>query len=314
MNTIPSAIYRRKADNRRSAKCPPANARPIFRVSGICQLLSAAGLITVLAFGSVSEARADAGVLKRVLDSHKLRCGYINYAPYTLKNPNSNALTGISVEAMDAIGKKLDLEIEWTEEVGYGSFAEGLDAGRYDAMCSGVWQNSTRGKKVFFTLPLLFNPIRVWVRNDETRYKSLADLNAPNVRLAVQDGSIGDVIAQTNFPRAQRVSIPQLNQWTDNLLNITSKKADAVFSEPSVITPFLEKNPGSLKLLPTPRPLRVFGVAIPIKMGETEFKSMLDSAIIEILSDGTMEEILAKYEKAPGELLRVAAPYEEPKN
>jgi ABC-type amino acid transport substrate-binding protein len=263
---------------------------------------------------SLPGVRAGGAVLKRVLDTHKIRCGYINYAPYTLKNPNSNALSGISVEAMEAIGKKLDLEIEWTEEVGYGSFADGLDVGRYDAMCSGVWQNSTRGKRVFFTIPLLFNPIRVWVRSDEARYKNLADLNSPNVRLAVQDGSIGDVIAQTNFPRAQRVSIPQLNQWTDNLLNVTSKKADAVFSEPSVITPFLEKNPDTLKLLPTPRPLRVFGVAIPIKMGEIEFKSVLDSAIMEILSDGTMDEILMKYEKAPGELLRVAPPYEETKN
>jgi cystine transport system substrate-binding protein len=287
-----------------------------FRRALPLSLVVAAGLwVATTGFSSVAEAQTQPAVtvLKRVLQSGKIRCGYINYAPYTLKDPNTNALSGISVEAIEAIGKKLDLKIEWTEEVGYGSFVEGLDAGRHDAMCSGVWQNSTRGKRVFFTVPLLFNPIRVYVRADEARFKSLADLNAPGILLAVQDGSIGDVIAQTDFPKARRVSIPQLNQWTDNLLNVISKRADAVFSEPSTITPFLEKNPRTLKELPTPRPLRVFGITVPIKMGEFEFKSVLDSAITEILSDGTMENILAKYEKAPGELLRVAPPYEEPK-
>jgi cystine transport system substrate-binding protein len=252
-------------------------------------------------------------MLQSVLEKGKIRCGYITYAPYGMMDSNSKKLTGISVEAMEAIGKKLDLKIEWAEEVGYGSIFEGLDAGRYDALCTGVWQNSTRGKKAYFTAPLLFNPIRVWVRAGEANIKSLSDLDAADVRVAVQDGAIEDIIAQTDFPKAKRVSIPQLNPWPDNLLNIISNKADVTFAEPLVITPFLEKNPGSLRELVTARPLRVFGVSIPIKLGEAEFKSALDSAIVEIQSDGTMEAILKKYEKAPGELLRVARPYEEPK-
>ena len=44
------------------------------------------------------------------------------------------------------------------------------------------------------------------------------------------------------------------------------------------------------------------------------FATMKDAGrIMEILSDGTMDGILAKYEKAPGELLRVGRPFEEPR-
>ena len=284
---------------------------------GLKQSLVAAVIIgvSVMAFSPAAIAQASGvDVLNRVLSAGKIRCGYISYAPYTIKDPNSNALRGISVEAIEAIGHNLDLQIEWTAEAGYGSFVEDLNANRYDALCSGVWQNSTRGKRVFFTTPLLFNPIYVWVRTAETRFKSLDDLNSASVRIAVQDGAIDNVIAQTNFPAARRVAIPQLSQWTDNLLNLIDNKADVVFSEPSVITPFMEKNPGKVKELVTPQPIRVFGITVPIKMGEINFKSMLDSAINEILLDGTMENILRKYDTVPGELLRVAPPYETSKH
>jgi len=292
---------------------------PIRKLSRRTTLAGAlASLIVFTSVGQKLEANAqglprEGAVWKHVVDSGKIRCGYINYAPYFIKDPNTGALSGIFVEAMEAIGKKLDLKIDWAEEVGYATIFEGLETGRYDALCSGIWQNSSRGKRAYFTNPLLFNAIRVWVRANDLRFKALADLNAPNVRVAIQDGAIEEVLAQKDFPKAQRVSIPQLNPWSEVLLNIITSKADVTFAESGVITPFLEKNPGTLRELRTPRPLRVFASNIPIKMGESEFKAVLDSAILEILNDGTMEAILAKYERAPGELLRVAPAYQEPK-
>jgi ABC-type amino acid transport substrate-binding protein len=150
------------------------------------------------------------------------------------------------------------------------------------------------------------------MRADETRFNTQADLNARGVRIAVQDGAIEDIIARQDFPAAQRISIPQMSPWSDNLLNIITNKADVTFAELGVITPFLERNRGTLKELRTPRPPRVFATGLPVRMGEMELKLILDSAVLEIQSDGTLEAILVKYEKAPGELLRVAPPYQEP--
>jgi polar amino acid transport system substrate-binding protein len=257
--------------------------------------------------------REKSDIWKRVETSGRIRCAYVTYAPYFIKDPNTGALSGIFVEAMNAIATKLDLKLDWVEEVGYTTMFEGLDSDRYDALCSGLWQNATRGKRAYFTAPLFFNAIRVWVRADETRFKTLADLNAANVRIAVQDGAIEEAIAQKEFPKAQRVAIPQMSPWPDTLLNITTKKADVTFAEIGVIIPFLDKNPGTLKELITPRPLRVFASNIPIKFGEGELRLVLDSAILEALNDGTIEGILSKYEKAPGEFLRAALPYQIPR-
>jgi cystine transport system substrate-binding protein len=271
------------------------------------------GLVVPPSGASAQSPRAELTAWQRVVGSGKIRCAFINYAPYFIKNPNTGELSGIMVEVMDAMSKRLDLKIDWVEEVGYATIFEGLDARRYDALCSGIWENASRGKRAYFTNPLFFNAIRIWVRADERRFKTVADLNSAIVRIAIQDGAIEESIAQKEFPKAQRVTIPQLSPWTENLLNIMTKKADVAFAEKGVITPFLEKNPGTLKELATPRPLRVFASNIPIRMGESDFKSVLDSAILEILNDGTVEAILRRYEKSPGELLRVAPPFEEPK-
>jgi cystine transport system substrate-binding protein len=249
-------------------------------------------------------------VFQRVTANKVIRCGYVTYAPYCIKDTGTGAMSGIFVDALTEIGRRLELKIDWVEEVGYGTLFEGLDSGRYDIIGSGLWRNSSRGKRGSFSLPLFYNGLRVWIRADENRLKTLNDLTASHVRIAVQDAAVEDLIAKTDFPQAQRVAIPQLNPWTDNLLNITSGKADVTFAELAVILPFLKKNPGTLKELVLDRPIRVFATSFAFKLGESEFQSMLDSAIEEILFDGTMENILRRYETAPGEYLRVAKPYE----
>jgi polar amino acid transport system substrate-binding protein len=258
------------------------------------------------------EHASEDAVWTRISAAGTIRCGYITYQPYATKDPTTGTLSGIMVEAVETIGKKLGLKIAWVEETGYGTMFEGINAGRYDMLCSGLWQNSTRGKSAYFSNPLFFNAIRIWVRESDTHLNSLTDINSPDVRIAVQDQAIEDIIAQQDFPKAQRVSIPQLNPWSDNLLNIITRKADVTFAELGVIVPFLQKNPGTLRELKTPRPLRVFATSLPIRMGANKFKSVLDSSIMEILNDGSLEKLLAKYETARGELLRVAPAYEEP--
>ncbi len=284
--------------------------RPAILAVFVVLVASAVGIVALVSCdGKPQVALRPESLHSRVLNTKKIRCSYCAYPPYCIKDPNTGEFSGIFVDVMEAIGDKLAVDIDWVEEVGWGTIFEGLESGRYDVHGSGLWQNASRGKKGYFSIPLFYNAIRVWVRSDESRFRTLEDLNSPEVRISVQDGAIEAIIAETDFPRAQPVSIPQLNPWSDNLLNIITNKADVTFAELGVIVPFLEKNPGTLKELPVGRPIRVFANSYPFKMGEGEFKSMIDSAIAEIISDGTMETILERYEKSPGEHLRVAPSY-----
>ena len=196
-----------------------------------------------------------------------------------------------------------------TEEVGWGAIFEGLNSDRHDVFGAGVWRNSTRGKVGDFSEPLFYNVIKVYGRADEDRFASLGDINQPGVRISSVDGAIEDVIAKSDFPKAQQVSVSQLNPWSDVLLNITTNKADVTFAEPAAVNLFLDKNPGTLRDLLPAQPVRVFGNTYAFKLGEPAFKSMLNAALEEIRNDGTLENILKRYERFPGEYLRVANRY-----
>jgi ABC-type amino acid transport substrate-binding protein len=284
----------------------------INRLFALC-ILGACFLDGGCRSGQIGGSTQKPSVYDRVLQSGVIRASYAVYQPYCIKDPNTGKMSGLYVEVLEEAGRRLDLKVQWTEEVGWGAIFEGLNSDRHDIFGAGIWRNASRSKVGDFTHPLIYNVIKAWVRSDEKRLKGdLSQLNSPAVRISTLDGAIDDLIAKTDYPKAQRVSIPQLAPPTDLLLNVISKKADVSFSEPAVVNLFLEKNPGTLKELAPDKPVRVFANCFAFKLGEEKFKAMLNGALDEIANDGTLDRIIGKYERHPGEFYRLAKPYELP--
>jgi len=248
---------------------------------------------------------------QRVLAAGKIRAAYAVYEPLCVRD-ESGKLAGIGVEILEEAGRRLNLEVEWTEEVGWGTIFEGLQGERYDVFGVGVWQNGSRGRAGLFSRALFYNPIKAWGRADETRYARIADMDAPNVRISSQDGAMDDLIARSDFGKAKLVSIPQLSPWTDVLMNIITSKADVTFAAPDAVNAFLDNNPGKLKELFPEEPLRVFPTCFTFGSQAFGLRDMVDSALVEMHNDGTVDRILKEHEKFPGSFYRVARPYELP--
>lgn len=271
-------------------------------------------LLAVLLAGGCSSprqsVRQSTSLYDKVLSAGEIRCSYLIYPPYCLKDPNTGRLSGMFVETMEAVGNKLGLRINWSEEVGYESLFEGLRANRYDVFAGGLWPNSARGKIAEFSKPLFYSSLRAYGRGSDSRLtNNLDELNSPKFKIAVIDGAMEDLIARTDFPKAQRLSLTQLSPFSQNLLNVASAKADVTFAEPGIVKIFLRDNPASLKELAPEKPLRIFGNAYVFKLGEVKFASMFNTALDELINDGTVERLLRKYEPAPGAFLRTALPY-----
>jgi ABC-type amino acid transport substrate-binding protein len=261
--------------------------------------------------GSTSQKQ---DVLATVLDKGEIRAAYLIYPPYFMKDPDTGKFSGIFYDITELIGKEMGMKINWTEEVGYADIFTGLDAGRYDLFAAGLWPDATRAKAGYFSTAAFYSVIKAWGRVDDHRFDNdLQALNAPNVRLATVDGAMDDIIAKSDFPNAPRVSLPQSSPWVQNLLNITSNKADVIFSGAPAINSFLKNNPGTLREIAPDQPLRIFANSLVVKKGEDTFKQAIDVAINEAVNSGQIDKILKKYESAPDEFLRPAIPYVNPK-
>ncbi len=267
-------------------------------------------LIGVKIFSDNTSKKED--LLAKVLAKGEIRAAYFIYSPTFIKDPNTGKFSGIFHDALEEAGGNLNLKINWVEEVGYGEMLEGLNAGRYDIIGSNVWPNSTRGKNADFTIPLYYSGVGIYTRTGDDRFSDLSSINNKEVTISTIDGEMSSFIAKTTFPNAKTLSLPQNTQFSQILLNIKTGKADLTFVDEAIAQEFLANNPDSVQNIVPGNPIRYFGNTIVVPKNQEGFKSMINTALEELLNNGYIDELIKKYEKHPGSLYPVAKPYTPP--
>jgi polar amino acid transport system substrate-binding protein len=248
----------------------------------------------------------------RVMKSGVIRCGYAVYNPGCLKDANTGKLSGIGVDTLELAAKHLGLKVEWTEEVGWGTMIEGLETNRYDIVATPVWATSDRARVVDFSKPLYYSPVFAYVKagNKKITAATFKALNSSKYSIASIDGATAEIIAREDFPDLKRVSLPQLSDFSQLLLTVTTGKADLTFTEPADAAAFMQHNPGTVERVGGP--VRVFPNCWIFRRDQMEFKNMLNTALDQITNSGAEDKIIGKYEPAPNTLYRVAAGFDLP--
>lgn len=249
--------------------------------------------------------------LATILTRGAIRCGYVSNPPSCVIDPNTKKVSGIVASAIETVAKAAGLKVEWTEEVGFGSMVEGLRANRYDAVPCAIWPTAARAREADFSRPLFYSGVSAYVRPNDSRFtnKEYSVINSPQMRIATIDGELAETIAQTDFPKAQRIGQPQMSEITTMLLNVKENKADVAFVESYFANQFLQKNPGSVKNLLPGEPIRVFPNTILLRRGQLDFKAFLDTALAEQLNLGAIDKLINQYEPERGTFYRVTRPY-----
>lgn len=261
------------------------------------------------ASSSVQRVDSKNSLYDRVMRSGIIRCAYCIYNPGCLKDPQTGKLSGIGVDTLELAAKNLGLKVEYAEEVGWGTMIEGLETNRYDIVVTPVWATSDRARVVDFSKALFFSPVFAYKRAGNTgiAVDNSSALNSEGLTIATIDGATAEIIANEDFPRVKRVSLPQSSDFGQLLLTVSSGKADLTFTEPADAAVFMRNNPHSVERIGGP--VRVFANCYIFKRGQMEFKNMLDTALDQLSNSGAADRIISKYEPQPNLLYRAACPY-----
>ncbi len=258
-----------------------------------CALLCLAVLCSSLSYATEPKSAA-----QRVIDSGILRCGYATSPPVLVKDANTGKLSGSDYDIVEAIGKKLNLKVEWAEEVGWGNFIEGLRTNRYDMMCGSLWPDDTRIKFLSLTRPVYYDRMLAYARFDDKRFDgNIEKINNANIHIAVIDGDASATFARDRFPNAKQLALPQTAVVADMMLSLTTKKADIIFLDPVRIAVFEENNKGKIRPVANVEPINVIGTSYGVKAGELQLRDMIDIALRELVNNGTIAKLLAKTSK-----------------
>ena len=230
-----------------------------------------------------------------VMVTRTLRCAYAGYDPMLIIGDNKN-ISGIFHDVIEEASKRLSLKVEWTEEVGYGNINTGFSTHRYDAFCAGLWPAGSRASTTLFSRAVAWDPVSVWVRGNDTRFDGHSEiLNDPAYKIANTDGDATVSMADALFPKAGRVTMSQNQSIGEEIAQVTSGKADAMFRDYLAADRFMKDSPGSLRDISPGKPLLIYPLTIGFNQHETALKGIYDVVLDDMDRDGTIELIIKKY-------------------
>ncbi len=279
----------------------------------VLALIIAVAALAVVALrpANVAAPEKKETAFERVMRTNTLRCGYAVFAPYFTKDNATGEFGGIWHDLTEATAEQIGVKVVWAEEVGLGDVGVALETGRIDAFCSMLWTAGKRARVADYMKPAVYEPLMAYVRTDDHRFDAdMASLNNPDVQISVIDGEGGGLAAGEDFPKAKMVSLPQLSNYADMFNQVVTKKADVTFAAPTGAGEFMKNNPGALRPL---KPIRIYSDTTVVAYGQDALRDLLNQAQENVLLNGTMDKILAKYEPTPGAFFRVALPYAEAK-
>ena len=211
-----------------------------------------------------------------------------SFPPYESKEDGIN-ITGIDPEIAQKIAEKLDMQLE-IMDVEFSTIIEGVKSGKYDMGMAGMTVNEERLESVNFTTPYA-KGVQVVIVPEDSEIASIDDLLADGAtyKVGTQEATTGYIYMKDDVGEERLVSYKTGNLAVANLL---AGKVDCVVIDNEPAKAYVAENPG-LKILDTEYVSEDY--AICIAKENTELLDKVNTALEELIADGTVQSIIDKY-------------------
>lgn len=237
---------------------------------------------------------SSADAFTRVLNSKILRCGYIEWPPYLVRDPNTNKLSGFTYDIANQMAENLGWHVEWVMPVLLGQEQSAMQSGGIDAICGAqVPINPRQAIFLDHSVPYVLIPAFAYVRKDAWQTR-LSELNDPGITVATMDGDISPILRQSFFPATQEHALPNSADPQQLSLDVMYHKADvALLDAPSYIN-FNKVYPEKLRRIET-HPLAIYPGVISIAKGESRLQKTISDTIAYMHDSGQLTKIFIEY-------------------
>ena len=264
---------------------------------------TAALFILLGALINVLSVPATARDLEDILSSKEIRLGWLDYPPLMIRDAKTGALSGVYVEAIEAVFAPLKIKPVWVEQT-WGTFAAALQSGQIDAFIGGAFATPQRSLALSFTRPVAFMGSGVLVRkaDADSRFKdvkSMADFDKDGVTIVAPLGSANHDWLKSHFKHAKVVGIESANQ-SQGALEVLGGRADANYFNSFVNAREVQAHPQELVDVFAENPLDVSPIAWAITHKEPDLLVFMNTMLEDMDANGTWLEYEAKYKDQLG--------------
>jgi ABC-type amino acid transport substrate-binding protein len=287
--------------------------REFLRLIGSAAVAAPTAIVAAKSTQKNASARREASLFERVMETRTIRCGYLVWPPYLIKDVTTGRLSGVTYDMVIALAENLDLKFEWVQEIFLGQEAEVLNTGRVDMICGAESiYGPAMAKYLDYSDPYFSTPDYAYVRRDDTRHEGLASINSPAVKIAVMDGDLSVTLSRTLFPKARIDSLPNSSDPKQMAFEVMTGKADVALLDPPSYQIFNHAYPGTLKQLPGSKSIANYPSIFSVKKGETELCDLINNTIRYMQNIGQLDVLLDHCNMEPSTYFRIASPYQTP--
>ena len=211
-------------------------------------LAGAAALAPAALIGSAHAQSKTESTFERVMRTKVLRIAALpGELPYFSKDIATGDWSGSAIDMAKDIAKIWDAKLEYVEST-YGNSVLDLQSNKIDIFF-GLNPTPKRALVVDFSVPVFNNAFGILCKKD-FKPKSWAELNSPDIKIAVDQGSSHDQVVSRLTPKAQ---ISRLKTADDATAALQTGRVDAQCLITMLSLTVLKKNPSLGQfVLPTP--------------------------------------------------------------
>lgn len=259
----------------------------------VAALLAATMLVSLTACGSKTEAPAETpaateadakeeapaeGVLTMATNAQ--------FPPYEFYE--GDTIVGIDAEIAAAIAEKLGMTLEIVD-MDFATIITAVQSGKADFGMAGMTVNEERLQNVNFT-DSYATGVQVVIVKEDSEIASVDDLEGKLI--GVQEGTTGHIYCSDDYGEE---NVNALVDGATAVNALQQGKVDCVVIDKQPALSYVEANEG-LKILETEYVTEDYAIAVA--KDNTELKDAINTALNELIEDGTVQSILDKYIKA----------------
>jgi polar amino acid transport system substrate-binding protein len=262
--------------------------------SAAMRLLKASLMLTAFVI-MLMEGRAVAqtpDTFDRIVREKKIRFGYIISPPGAIRDPASGGISGFYIDGARGIAELMKVEPSFVETT-WSTFAAGLQAGQFDVSIAATFATIPRAMAVAFTNPIHYQSFSGVARKGEDRFKVMADLDKPELKIAVVQGSAGHEFVLQNLKKAQVTALSTSN-LQQPFLEVSAGRADIAIQDESQVRRYVPTHPEVVALFGG-NPFNTLPLAWAVRRGDQNLLNFMNTAINFMLSSGRWEQYAMKY-------------------
>lgn len=197
----------------------------------------------------------------------------------------NDKIVGIDIDIMNAVCEKIDMQLQ-PEDMSFDSVIGAAQTGKADIAMSGITITEDRKNMVDFTIPYTSTTQSIIVAQGSA-ITAKADLK--DKKIGVQINTTGDTQVTEEFGDA---AVDRYQNGALAVESLKNGKVDCVVIDGEVAKALVDANEG-LEIIADAYSIEEYAIAL--QKGNTELLNKINGALEELLADGTIDEIIAKY-------------------